>query len=369
MAHLIPATTVRGYGFPVLTVAFAIAVFLADALTPPDCVVSGLYVVVVLMAGRFCTDRGLVFVAAGCVVLAILAQVVATRLFGTPPLEMKSVGIFFNGLVVTGVVNTLVGIVTIIVSTLLVLRGRAAEAELRQSQSELARISRATTMGELTASLAHEINQPIAATITGANACLRWLSHEPPNVEAARTTANRIVRDGTRAAEIVDRLRLLFKKGTPQRKPTDIDQLAHETLALLREEALRHSVAIRAELAAGPASVLADRVQIQQVMVNLMVNGIDAMKSVRGSRELVLKSQRLNDAEVVVSVGDCGTGLPAQSSDQIFEAFFTTKPEGTGMGLSISRSIITAHGGRLWATPNTPRGAVFLFALPIEGRG
>lgn len=369
MTHLIPSTTARSYVLPTLTIVLAIAVFAADVLTPPDCVVSGLYVVVVLMAGRFCTDRGLILVAIGCAGLAILAQFLSPRPMSPASPEAGTMATFFNSLLITGAVNTAISIVALSVSTFLVLRGRSAEAALRQAHAELARISRATTMGELTASLAHEVNQPISAAITSANACLRWLSHDIPNLDAARAAANRIVRDGTRAAEIVDRLRVLFKKGTSERKSVDIDQLAQDTLALLREEAARHSITIRTELAAQSASVMADRVQIQQVLVNLLVNGIEAMKSAPGPRDLVLQSQRGSDGEVVVSVGDSGAGLPERNSDQIFEAFFTTKPDGTGMGLSISRSIVMAHGGRLWAMPNRPRGAVFLFALPVQGRG
>jgi C4-dicarboxylate-specific signal transduction histidine kinase len=221
-------------------------------------------------------------------------------------------------------------------------------------------------MGELTASLAHEVNQPIAAAVTNANTCLRWLTRDHPDVEEARDAASRIVKDGTRAAEIISRIRLLFKKGTPQRELVDVNEGIQEMILLLRSEAMRYNVLVRTELAADLPQVMGDRVQLQQVMMNLMVNGIDAVKDMDGTRELAIKSQRAEHEEVLVSVSDSGVGLPVQQADQIFKAFFTTKPQGTGMGLSISRSIVESHGGRLWAADNFPRGASFCFSLPTK---
>jgi PAS domain S-box-containing protein len=241
-----------------------------------------------------------------------------------------------------------------------------SEERLRQAQAELERVSRVTTMGELTASLAHEVNQPIAAAVTNANACSRWLARDIPDLEEARAAATRIVRDGTRAAEIVSRIRLLFKKGTPQRELVDVHEVIRETIALLRSEATRYSISVRTELAANPLQIMGDRVQLQQVLMNLIMNGIDAMKDVDGTRELAIKSQRGEDEQVLVSVSDTGVGLPPQQADQIFNAFFTTKPHGTGMGLRISRSIVESHGGRLWAADNSPRGASFCLTLPTK---
>ena len=235
---------------------------------------------------------------------------------------------------------------------------------LRQAQAELAHINRAATMGELTASLAHEVNQPIAAAVTNANTCLRWLAREQPDLDEARAAALRIVKDGTRAAEIIKRIRLLFKKETVERELVDINEVIREMIVLLRGEAMRYSVLMSAQLDQDAPVVMADRVQLQQVLMNLMVNGIDAMKDVGWARELVIKSQRDNNRQILVSVNDTGLGLPPQRSERVFEAFFTTKPHGTGMGLSISRSILESHGGRLWATSNPPRGASFFFALP-----
>ena len=244
-------------------------------------------------------------------------------------------------------------------------RKRAEEA-LRQAQADLAHVNRVTTMGELTASLAHEVNQPIAAAVTNANTCLRWLTRDHPDVEEARAAAMRIVKDGTRAAEIISRVRLLFKKSTPERELVDVNEVIREMIVLLRGEATRYSISFRTELAADLPQVMADRVQLQQVLMNLMMNGIDAMKDVDGTRELDIKSQRTEDEQLLLSVSDTGGGLPAQQADQIFDAFFTTKAHGTGMGLRISRSIVESHDGRLWAADNSPRGAIFFVSLPTK---
>jgi PAS domain S-box-containing protein len=244
-------------------------------------------------------------------------------------------------------------------------RKRAEEA-LRQAQTDLAHASRLTTMGEFTASLAHEVNQPIAAAVTSANSCLRWLAAEVPNLDKARAAAIRIVNDGTRAAEIISRIRMLFKKGTPQQELLDVNEVVREMIVLLEDEASRHSISIRTELAEDLPHVIGDRVQLQQVLMNLIVNGVDAMHDVDRPRELIIKSQSAENNELLMSVSDTGVGLPWQQADQIFNAFFTTKPHGTGMGLRISRSIIESHGGRLWAADNSPRGATFCFTLPAK---
>jgi PAS domain S-box-containing protein len=241
----------------------------------------------------------------------------------------------------------------------------AAEA-LREAQADLAHVSRVTTLGELTASLSHELTQPIAATVMNANACVRWLSSVPPNLAEARAAARRIVQDGTRAGDIIGRLRLLFKKRTPQPEWVDANEIIGDMIVLLRNEAARYGVAVRTELSADLPRVLGDRVQLQQVVMNLIINGIDAMKDLDGTRELVIASTRGEDDHVLVSVSDTGVGLPAQQAQQIFDAFFTTKAHGIGMGLSISRSILDSHGGRLWAADNEPRGARFYFTLPCE---
>jgi signal transduction histidine kinase len=244
-------------------------------------------------------------------------------------------------------------------------RKRADEQRerLRQAKADLAHINRVTTVGELTASMAHEVNQPIAAAVTDANTCMRWLARDQPDLEEARAAAMRVVKDATRASEIITRIRLLFNKGTPERELVNVNEVIGEMIFLLRSEAIRHQISVRTELAADLPQVMGDRVQLQQVLMNLMINGIDAMKDVEGARELVIKSQRAENEQLLLSVSDIGVGLPLQHADQIFDAFFTTKSHGTGMGLPISRSIVESHGGRLWAAANSPRGASFYFTL------
>ena len=236
---------------------------------------------------------------------------------------------------------------------------------LRQAQEDLARISRITTMGELTASLAHEVNQPIAAAVTNANTCVRWLMRDPPDVEEARLAASRLVRDATRAADIVSRIRTLFKKGTPQRESLDISEVVREMILLLQNETSHYSISIQIDITSDLPRVMADRVQLQQVFMNIMMNGIDAMKDIDGERELTIRVRQQND-QLLVSISDTGIGLPPRQADHIFEAFVTTKENGTGMGLSISRSIVESQGGRLWALENSPRGASFCFTLPTD---
>jgi C4-dicarboxylate-specific signal transduction histidine kinase len=242
---------------------------------------------------------------------------------------------------------------------------KRAEEALRQAQADFARVNRVTTMAELTASLAHEVNQPISAAVTNAHACLRWLAGDTPNLEEARAAAMRIVKDGTRAAEIIGRIRLHFEKGTPQRELLDVNEVIREMILLLRGELARYSISVRPELTADLPQVMGDRVQLQQVMMNLVSNSIDAMKDLDGPRELAIKSQRAENEQLMVSVCDTGVGLPPQA-DEIFNAFFTTKFHGIGMGLSISRSIVESHSGRLWAANNSPHGASFHLSLPTK---
>ena len=242
-------------------------------------------------------------------------------------------------------------------------RARAEEA-LRQAQADLARVNRATAMGELTASLAHEVSQPIAAAVVNAQVCLLWLERDQPHLEEARRAARRIAEDGELAGKIVSRIRSQFKKDTLQREVVDVNEIVREMIDLLRGEAMRYNISIRSELAADLPQIVGDRVQLQQVVMNLIVNSIDAMKDEDGTREIAIKSQLTKNRQIQVSISDTGIGLPPQHAEQIFDAFFTTKPQGTGMGLRISRSIIESHGGRLWATTNDGRGATFHFTLP-----
>ena len=219
-------------------------------------------------------------------------------------------------------------------------------------------------MGELAASLAHEIKQPIAAIAADATAVLRWLHREPPDIEEACQSASRIINGTDRAVPIVDRNRALYSRETTQRELIDLNEIIREMVILLRDTARRHSISIRSELDPALPATSADRVQLQQVLMNLMLNGIEAIKEESG--ELSVTSTRAEDDELLVAVSDSGIGLPDAGPERIFEAFFTTKPDGTGMGLSISRRIIELHGGRLWAGANAGRGATFQFTLPME---
>jgi len=263
------------------------------------------------------------------------------------------------------VLNASGDLVQFVGSSMDITQRKLAEEALRQSQADLAHVSRVTTMGELTASLAHEVNQPIAAAITDANTCLRWLTRDHPDLGEAREAASRMAKDAARAAEIISRVRLLFKKGTAQRELVDVNEVIQEMIVLLRSELTRHSISVEADLAADLPQATGDRVQLQQVFMNLMLNSIEAMKEMNGG-ELTITSQQEEDTHLLISVSDTGVGLPPKQADRIFDAFFTTKLHGTGMGLSISRSIIESHGGRLWARDNTPRGASFYLSLPAK---
>jgi C4-dicarboxylate-specific signal transduction histidine kinase len=248
-------------------------------------------------------------------------------------------------------------------------QGEEVREALCQAEADLARVSRATTIGEMSASLAHEVNQPITATVIDARACLGWLAHDPPNIEEARAAAMRIVKDAKRAAEITSRIREFFSKGTSQRELVDVNEIIREMIVLLRGETTQNNILVLTDLAADLPQVMANRVQLQQVLVNLIINGIEAIREANRTRELAIKSLRAETGKVLVSVSDTGVGLPSQQMEQIFNAFFTTKPHGTGMGLRISRSIIQSHGGRLWAAANSPCGASFCFTLPTDDEG
>jgi PAS domain S-box-containing protein len=241
---------------------------------------------------------------------------------------------------------------------------KRSEETLRQAQSDLARIHRVTTMGELTASLAHELSQPIAGAITNTNVCLRKLGSDKPDLDELRTAVTRIGRDARRAAEIIGRIRSQFEKGSASRETLDVSEIIRETVVLLRDESMRHNISVRTELATDLPQIVGDRVQLQQVAMNLIVNSIEAMKDVDGIREMVIQSRQAENEQILVSFTDTGIGLPPQLAEQIFDPFFTTKPHGTGMGLRISRSIIESHGGRLWAVGCHGRGAAFHLNLP-----
>ena len=247
-----------------------------------------------------------------------------------------------------------------------ILERKSAEEALRKAQADLAHVTRVMTLAELTASIAHEVNQPLAGVVTNGNASLRWLARDPPDLEEARECLRRIIRDGNRAGDVIARLRALVKKSAPSKAPLDLSDIIHEVLAMIDPEARRHRVSVRTDLAAGLPPVRGDRVQVQQVLLNLVMNAIDAMQAVaERPRALLIRAQPHAAGHVLVAVRDSGSGLDPQNLARLFEPFYTTKTEGMGLGLSISRTIIEVHGGRLWATPNDGPGATFQFTLPV----
>jgi PAS domain S-box-containing protein len=241
------------------------------------------------------------------------------------------------------------------------------EGALRDAQANLAHVVRVTTLGELAASIAHEVNQPLAGVVANAEACLRWLDRETPDLNAARRSVEWVIEDGNRASEVIRRVQALANKTNIEKIPLDVNDVVREAIALVQRELISHQVSLRMELAPTLPTILGDRVQLQQVMINLVVNGIEAMQSVTDRpRELVIRSREDEPQHVLLSVTDCGVGISAEDADRLFTAFFTTKSSGMGMGLSICRSIMEAHGGRLWATANDRHGATFQFTLPMN---
>ena len=242
---------------------------------------------------------------------------------------------------------------------------KRAEEERERLRDDLAHVNRVSTLGELAASLSHELKQPIAASMTDAETCMLWLKRDQPALDEVLEAAMRIVKAGTRSTEIIDRLRSLYKKSPAKRKLVDVNEIVGEMLLLLRGQANRYSISMHTDLAPDLPKITADRVQLQQVFMNLMLNAIEAMKDTAG--ELTIKAELGQGGQLLLSVSDTGAGLPSENMEQIFNAFFTTKPQGSGMGLSISRSIVESHGGRLWAADNPTRGARFCFTLPTSG--
>lgn len=241
---------------------------------------------------------------------------------------------------------------------------RQANETLREREAELTHVTRVLTIGELTASIAHEVNQPLAAIVTNGNACLRWLGGATPNLSEGRQAVERIIKDSYRASEVIARIRTLVKKTPPRNDLVDLNEVIVEVLALAQSEARRNRVSVNRQLGNDLPRVRGDRVQLQQVILNLIINGFEAIaKSKDSSRELSISSDVDDANNVIVAVKDSGEGLDAANLERVFDAFYTTKPEGMGMGLAISRTIIESHGGRLWATPNSPKGAVFQFTL------
>jgi C4-dicarboxylate-specific signal transduction histidine kinase len=270
-------------------------------------------------------------------------------------------------------INALVAfLITSLITSGLVSRLRTEQREhmlavetLRETQAQLTHLDRLATTGQLTASIVHEVKQPLGATVTNAQAALRWLEHRPPDLEEVRQALNRIVRDGNHANEVIDRIRALIKNAPPRKDRLEINGAIREVIELTHGETVKNGISVRTELADGLPLVQGDRVQLQQVMLNLIINAVQALSGAsEGSRELMIGTAKDESRSVLVTVGDSGPGLEAH--ERLFEPFYTTKPNGLGLGLSICRSIVESHGGRLWATTNEPRGAIFQFTLPVH---
>jgi signal transduction histidine kinase len=336
---------------PIAAYALAAGIFVADTLSDLEIAVPAFYTVVVLMSARFCKTRGIILVGVACVALTLLSDLL-TAASGT------------SGI---GFINTVISLLAIVTTTYLVIKIEAERTMAYEVRSQLVHVGRVTMLGELTASIAHEVNQPLAAVVINGNACLRWLAAQPPNLPEAKQAVGRLVNDANRASEIIAQVRALTKSSPLEKHWLDINKIILGTRMLIESEIQEHRVSFSTDLARDLPLVRGDRVQLQQVILNLILNAIEVMNSVpEGSRDLIISTARHDTYSVLVSVQDSGAGLAPENLSRLFNALYTTKPDGMGMGLAISRSIVEAHGGRIWATPNSPRGAVFQFTLPMD---
>jgi signal transduction histidine kinase len=336
----------------VATALLAAAIFVVDTATDLEIAVAVFYVGVVLLSVGFCQRRGVVLVAAACMALTIVSHFLTSS--GSPG---------------SGLINSLISLSAIALTTYLVLKIRDAELAAYEARAQLTHIARVTSLGELTASIAHEVKQPLAAIVTSSNACLRWLANDPPNLERARQAVNRIVGDANRANGTVDRVRNLAKRSPPHKQAVHIGDAILEVLALTRSETEKAAITIRTEWPDDLPLVQADRVQLQQVVLNLILNSLESINRAGGGpREISIQASRSGAGDVQVAISDSGAGLDEKSLQHMFDAFYTTKQGGMGLGLTISQSIVEAHGGRLWATARQPRGASLLFTLPCDGK-
>ncbi len=325
----------------------ALAIFAADTATDREIAFSVLYVVVVLLSVWSGRPGVVAAVGAGCAVLMVASFVLSP-----------------TGSLRVGLINCVLSLIASGATTYLAIKIEAADRAVLQAQADLAHMSRVSTMGELTSSIAHEVSQPLAAIVSNGNAAIRWLAATPPNEAEVRAALDRIVEAADRAGAVVNRVRGLAKRAPPSRQPVDIAAMIYETLAVARGEIRGSQIQLRTEVASTLPAVIGDRIQLQQVVLNLVINAIEAMAGTDAAHRDLLVSAATDGPTVTVAVRDSGQGLPAAPTDQIFEAFCTTKPDGLGVGLAISKSIIEAHGGSIYAARNYPRGAVFGFTLP-----
>lgn len=331
-------------------IVLAAAIFIADTFTDLEIAVPVFYTAVILISARFCERHGIVLVGLGCVGLTLLSDLLTPSTSASP----------------AGVINTVISVLAIVSTVYLVLKMEAAERSIYEARAQLTHAARVMTLGQLTASLAHEINQPVTATVANANASLRWLSANPPNLDEARTAIDRITKDMARAGAIVSRTRDLAKRAPARKTLCDVNQLISEIIKLTVSELEKHNINLRTSFESDLPPVNADAVQLQQVILNLMMNAIEAMDATsEKNRVLSINTRRENDGSIVVTFADSGPGLGVKNADQIFVPFYSTKTEGMGLGLTITRSIVENHDGRIWAENGLSGGAVFRFTLPI----
>lgn len=330
--------------------ALMAGIFIADTVTDLEIAAAVFYIAIILLAvGRF-PRRNVVALAGLCILLTLVSSTLTA-----------------GGSRQAGIVNMAISTSAIGITAWLALRVVAAEAAAHEARAQLVRIARVTSLGELTASIAHEVNQPLAGIVSSSNACLRWLGQDPPNVEKARGSAERILGDANRAAAVIQRVRSLARHEAPKRERVDLNEIVGEAIMLAQGALDRGGISVKPDLAETLPVVLADRVQLHQVVGNLLLNAIEALARVPEAERRIVIATTTEDSSVVMTIADSGMGFAAGAQDHLFEAFWTTREGGTGIGLTISRAIVEAHGGRIWAAANAPSGAVFRVSLPISG--
>jgi signal transduction histidine kinase len=335
---------------PIATLALTAGIFVADTITDLEIAFPAFYTVIVLLSVGFCRKNGVVFVGVGCIALTLLSDVLTAN----------------TGVSEAGVINTAISLLAITSTTFLAVKIQWAKDATIKARSQLAHVARVTTLGELVASIAHEVNQPLAAAVINGNACLEWLAVQPPNIDEARKAITRLVKDTHRASDVIAQIRALTKGSNPEKRPLDINEIIHATVTLIDGEIQQNQVSLQTQVSNEVPTIHGDRIQLQQVILNLTLNAIEAMNLVpAGPRSVTISSAKSDSNGVLISVQDSGVGFAKENCDRLFDAFYTTKPGGMGMGLAISRSIVESHCGRIWAAPNSPRGAVFQFTLPI----
>ena len=333
---------------PFLVVLLTGAIFVTDTVTNLEIAVAVFYVVVVLLAVTFASQRGVILISVTCMALTIV-----------------SFFLTLHGDIRSGVTNTFISLVAIGITTYLAVRIQAAQQATEEARMQLAHLSRVSTLGELATSIAHEVNQPLGAIAANGNALLHWLSADSPNLDEVVRAVGFMIEDANRASEVIARLRNLARRAPPERLLVDVNSVVETIAALMQHEVRRNRIALRLELDDSLSLIRGDQIQLQQVVLNLLLNAIDAITAVEGTtREIGIQTKSDSDKTVRITISDSGTGIEPDRLERVFEAFYTTKPDGMGVGLAISRSIIESHGGRIFAAAGAPLGTVFHILLP-----